>query len=285
MVDELKNKAYLHKIFKLSNRTVPYEQNVNAKETVSGIKFYPDQITSLVGTTIELKYRDHNQCQFTEFRNISSSNIHRPNDDTDYLTKNVGPEEYEYEAHDIYTKQFKVLRADAESPYRLIVVSLDYEIMLVSSTEKNSNNHYKFETDVCEYPIQESEFIGCNTINQFPYPGTINASSNTRRSSNFSRGLVLRVDSGEPCYSIMADEIENSNKARYLLGDEVWAWLNRYTEAVQIYDEDYNPEHNGADYSNAGDTNNYVKRYDSYFGQDIAQLRKNYISTHTSYVG
>lgn len=197
----------LHKLSRHSNREVPWSNGI-ITPTV-----FPVQITSLVGTTVSLRYRDHNKLNTSDFRRIRTAN--RPNDDTDFIPASTGPEDYDYDINDILTANFKILRADNAEPYVFIGVSEDYTAIIVSST-KQVNGDYIFRTQVEEYPGQINELVGISVHDQ--YVGT---------TSEVTNAVTLRVDSGEPCHSVIMEKV--NNKCRFILGQEAMSNLYGYS--------------------------------------------------------
>ena len=116
----------------------------------------------------------------------------------------VDIEDYEgpdkYDPHEIYKSDCTVLRFDNTEPFRIIAISKNYEILLVGDSRT-------YNTAVLQYPIQLSEFIGIVCKDQ--YPGDIREYDS----------IPLRIDNGEPCYSVIVELLEN-DKRRIVLGDE-----------------------------------------------------------------
>lgn len=107
--------------------------------------------------------------------------------------------------HDIYTVNCRIIRCDKAEPFRMIVISIDYKFIFVMDSR-----YYKEQ--VPQYPIQLTEFIGVNHNNQ--YPGIIPE----------VKSITLRVDNGEPCYSVLAEFISDDT-IRFLIGDECFSKL------------------------------------------------------------
>lgn len=125
-----------------------------------------------------------------------------------------------YDPHNIFEDDFLIVRCDLGSPYKLIALSVDYMYILVGDSR-----YYKKQVLLC--PIQFSEFIGITVYNQ--YPGTIPE----------LRGVTIRVDNGEPCYSVIIEFLKD-NTIRFVLGDECFSKLFDYYDE---YERDYNGDH------------------------------------------
>ena len=178
----------------------------------------------------------HTNITYHYHKNISAINF--PNQDIDKLgaiekikyrdmyridtIRDHGPEETEPEAR-IYEDDFTIVRFDTEEPYRLIAISLDGSIILVGDTNV-------YQTQITRYPIQLEEFIGLSVTQKYkqnPYSEI--------------QAITLRVDNGEPCYSVLAELLPN-NKIRFVIGDEVESIINEKYSEDNIY--------NGADPQN-----------------------------------
>ena len=175
---------------------------------------FPQQHPLLLGNTVKIKYRDMYIVDDLE------DDIKEPD---------------KYDPHDIYEAECKVLRCDMVEPYRMICISLDYKFMFVTDFRY-------YEEIVVQYPIQYSQFIGITTRDQ--YVGIIPE----------IKGVTLRVDDGEPCYSIIMEYMED-NKVRFLLGDECFARFYDYYDA---------PDYNGRD----------SKEYENYIDVDGGKVDK-----------
>lgn len=118
--------------------------------------------------------------------------------------------------NDVYTENCRVLRCDNTEPYRMICISESYEFMLVTDSRY-------WEEKVVQYPIQFNEFVGIEVFDQ--YPAEIPE----------IKGVTLRVDNGEPCYTIICEFLAD-NKVRFLIGDECFSKLHDYYGTNIDYD-------------------------------------------------
>lgn len=126
----------------------------------------------------------------------------------------TGPEEADQ--HDVYETNCIVVRCDKSEPYRMICLSEDYRFIFVTDSR-----YYK--TTVVQYPLQYNEFIGIAVYNQ--YPGIIPE----------IKGATLRVDNGEPCYSVLIEFVAD-NQVRFLIGNECFSKLYDYYGIDNDYD-------------------------------------------------
>lgn len=118
--------------------------------------------------------------------------------------------------HDIYETSCIVVRCDLIEPYRMICISTDYMHIFVTDSR-----YYK--EMVVQYPIQFNEFIGIAVFDQ--YVGEIPE----------IKGCTLRVDNGEPCYTIIIEFLYD-NYVRFVLGDECFSKLYDYYGIDNDYD-------------------------------------------------
>lgn len=111
----------------------------------------------------------------------------------------------------VFTAKCKVVRADLVVPYIMICISLDYQQIFVTDTRN-------YESFIARYPIQLDDFIGIELEDQ--YIGSLDR----------IHGITLRVDNGEPCYSVILETFEDSY--RFVLGDECQSIMKNYEENV-----------------------------------------------------
>lgn len=126
-----------------------------------------------------------------------------------------GSSTYYEDNHDeyIFKSDCKVLRCDNVEPFKMILVSLDYRHIFVTDSRK-------YDTIVAQYPVQLTEYIGINVKDRYAATSTdIDA-------------VTLRVDEGEPCYSVIMEYVEE-NKVRFVLGDECFSKLGEYVNGEQ----------------------------------------------------
>lgn len=123
-----------------------------------------------------------------------------------------------YDPNRIYTEDFYIVRFDVEEPYRLIGISKDYKFVIINDTRY-------YNEKVSEYPIQITPFISLLVKDQ--YCGEIPEVN----------GVTIRVDNGEPCYSVIAEFYED-NSLRFVLGDECFTKLFDYYKDFNL--RDYN---------------------------------------------
>jgi hypothetical protein len=113
----------------------------------------------------------------------------------------------------IFIAECLVLRCDNVKPFKMILVSLDYRHIFVTDSRK-------YDTIVTQYPVQLTEYIGVNVKDQ--YVATLTDID----------AVTLRVDEGEPCYSVIMEYIEG-DKVRFVLGDECFSKLGEYVNGEQ----------------------------------------------------
>ena len=259
----------LHILSRHTNLQVPYSDYVNGN-------IFPDQISELLNTEVTIKYRCHYN---TDYNIIEKAAIitedgeeisSRPSDDIQQLEPRELTEEEKKENPFIFSEPFRVLRADATEPYRLIAISRDYKKIIVNSTKKDRYGNYLFETLVSEYTIQINELLGLGCYSQ--YAGKVRE----------LKAVTLRVDATEPCYSVLMEFLGSTGMVRFILGDEAISVLYDYYdidgsrdyEGKHAQDEenpvDVTGEYADADQHeytftdvNGGTSNNWDKMYDS----------------------
>jgi hypothetical protein len=145
---------------------------------------FPEQDTDILNTVVELDYR------------LS----------TFYDSENeLSPEDHEETYYK--TGAFRVLRADKADPYVFIAISLDYKIMLVSSTLNISGTPIYANT-VTSYPLQDDTYLGLETEDYY----------NSREAYN--KGTIIAWSECEPTIGIIVEE-NNNNQFRLILDHEV----------------------------------------------------------------
>lgn len=171
---------------KHTNIWYPYSQYVKYDE-------YPTQDYDMLDSIVSLRYRDMNI--------------------VDKDADEMGPVDIiEEDPNFICEKEFRVLRFDIDTPYRMVSVSTDNSIILV-------NDSRKYTEEVAQYPIQYNEFIGIDIFNDY--------------GDKFREGVTLRVDDGEPCHTIIIEFLTDT-KVRVVLGDEVASHMSRYWYTIDI---------------------------------------------------
>lgn len=202
---------------------------------------FPEQISELINTEITLKYRNHNIID-----NYNEPSSGRPSDDSPWVSKpNTGPE-YSGDPSDVYEDKFIVLRADSTEPYRLIARSLDYKMILINSTEIDDSGEYKFKTIISEYPVQDNTYFGLEIQDQ--YVGEIDELG----------AVTLRVDAGEPTYSVLVEFLGSTGIIRFVLGDEVFSKIQDRYDINGDYDYD---NKNASDYGEFVDVDGYYANH------------------------
>lgn len=156
---------------------------------------FPIQDLNLLDTYVDIRFRNMYKVELPE----------------EYLSK-----QEKLDPRDIYTAHCRVLRCDSTEPYRMICISDTYEFIFVT------DSRYWQET-VVQYPIQFNEFIGIKVFDQ--YVGEIPE----------IKGVTLRVDNGEPCYSVIIEFLAD-NQVRFVIGDECFSKLYDYYGEDNDYD-------------------------------------------------
>ena len=262
---------FIQKIFKHNNKDIHFEKrNINAMIKENN---YPTQDTDKVGTTISMRFRDHNRLDLNSFRHLAPNE--RPEDDTTAIGYNEGPEDYDTgDVNDIYTSDFIILRFDTEEPYKMIAVSTDYKVIVVGSS--NLDDH------IFEYPLQNLEMITLFIRPEFVDPDHKPFGEVYRERSLV--GAILRSDKSEPNQDIIMEYTDNEcTIARFLTGDECYIPLEDYTIATDRYDEDYRTD--TPDYSNKN-TNDWYELTKVYKTHDeVVELRKEILEDIIPYTG
>ena len=237
MVEQLKDDLLLRRS-RHTNLQVPHSEYVTYDT-------YPEQDSNLLGTIINQRFRDLNTPDLPP-EDISEE---------DMLEDESSDTGFSYDGY-TYASTFIILRFDITEPFVMISVSTDYRFMIVSDTRV-------YETKVCEYCIQLSEYIGATVFDQ--YPGI----------PDERKGIVLAVDDGEPCNTVIAEVFgEEENTFRFVLGDECqsilcgrWDDTGKYESRKEIPNlEDYR-----LDYED-----NYPN-YEPNVEIEVMQIRKNII--------
>jgi hypothetical protein len=208
----------LHNLSHHTNLSRPYSKYIKSTDV------FPKQNTELLDKLIMLRYIDGYRAH--SMRDVVSAG--RPYDDSDFnpdvdLNDEVDDPTQDY-ANNITSDMFWVVRADAEAPYKLIAISVDYNVILINRSDKNQKtNDYFFNEIVSVYPQQRNDLIGLIGNNQ--YPGD----------KKENKSYVLRVDAGEPCESVILEQCGDT--MRFLLGSEVYTSI---TERYTVYQRDIN---------------------------------------------
>ena len=210
MVQQLYD-VLLHKLTKHTNVSMPFCKYISGN-------VFPTQIPELLNTDITLKYRNHYLVDNSDLPCIG-----RPSDDTEYRPKSYDGPEFNGDQNDVYSGTFTVIRADGSEPFRLIAVSKDYKKILINST-KVKDGAYEFLTKISEYSVQDNMFFGLDVRDQ--YAGELNE----------LKAVSVRVDEGEPCYSVMLEFLGATNYIRFILGDEAFTAINTYLDLDEQFD-------------------------------------------------
>lgn len=202
---------------------------------------YPNRDTQLFNTWVTLKYRDHHlmNLQALDYqttikdpstgRNISS----RPNDDNIFIPRNHDGPEYQQVQKDldyVISDSFRIIRADAEEPYRMVGINADYSVVLITTTEKENGN-YIFPNIVSLYSLQRTDLVTDTQIYNVVYGNQKDLNINTD-----DKAYALRIDKEFPSQSVFIRERQGSNIPRVYLGDEVWIY-SRYNPGNPIVEQ------------------------------------------------
>lgn len=162
------------------------------------------------------KRNQHTNLHFPYSKYITDTEF--PEQDTDILgTKIYIKYRSMFDDHEIHETKCKVIRCDKVDPYKMVAMSNDFIFIFVLDSR-----HYEEQIPI--YPIQLSNLIGVLCYNQYNY------------AKKEIKAVTLRVDDGEPCYSILAEFVEDDT-IRILIGDEC---LTRLSEYYYDKDADYN---------------------------------------------
>ena len=230
------NKLYdilLHNLSRHTNLSQPYSDYVKSDS-------FPEQDSELLNKEVTIKYRNYKIVE--EDKEVTK--VHRPKDDIDLITghHNTGPEDYDI--NDVYTDAFKVVRADKAEPYVLIGISKDYSKIIVNSTKPMENGKLEYTEKISIYPRQINELIGLELSDQFV--GEIDE----------IKATSLRIDDGEPCYSVLMEILGSTGYVRFILGDEVQSIVRDYYDDKGI--NDYNGMDSSEDHGTPVDVDGYL---------------------------
>lgn len=182
MVQQLKDNL-LHLRTKHTNLSIPYSKYVYGDT-------FPEQNMNYLNKTIIAK-----------FKNMY---IYENPDETKLTEYELAEDDCYYERK----KKFKIVRCDKVEPFVMILISEDYDQVLVADFNKFNEN------TVLNYPIQLDEYIGGEVQDQYVALAT-----------NIS-GVIIRADAHEPCCTVIMERT-NDNNIRYVLGDECFSLLNK----------------------------------------------------------
>lgn len=260
MVAERKLK-FLHSIARHTNLENPYNEFVSANT-------FPEQDPEMLGSLVFLKYRDMYHAAEVNF------------DDEEDETEN----EDDIDIRNLEEGYFTVLRFDITEPYRFIGLSLDGNVIVVSSTKDD-----KYRRQITHYPIQYEEFNGLDLTDKYK-----------QNPAAEIKGVSIRVDNGEPCYSVICEFLPN-HVIRFVLGDEVKSIVNEVYDPT-IYDgldaSDYSLDYiniDGKRPQNEGqliyldvngrspDLVQYLYKYESLSREETAELRLTLLEENTIY--
>ena len=202
----------LHKLTRHSNRSVPYERHVADNQ-------FPDQIAELLNTYVVLKYRD---LRVVDDYHKDYIYLGRPSDDEPYFEREDGPEDIDQ--HDVYEEEFRVIRADSSEPFVLIGISKDYSKILVNST-RIIDGDYAFKEIISYYTKQDNTWIGLEVENK-----------HNNKDIDRLNALTVRVDAGEPCYSILVEYLGATGIIRCVLEDECISIVRDYLNEEYDFD-------------------------------------------------
>ena len=213
---------------KETNTTSPHSDYITPEK-------YPEQNHSLVNTVITLKFKNNYKCNVVKalskpaVRIVDGEKISlRPHDDHQFINERVIPDPDGDLNHDTWEDDFLILRADMNEPNVLIAISLDFSILLVSSTKINDMGHFEFIDNVAVYPIQYNEFFNTKIKTHYMDENFIN--------DQYLEAEILRIDKTEPCKIVLMEYINKENdEVRFVLGDEVTAI---YEEKSETYVND-----------------------------------------------
>ena len=204
----------LRKKAKMTNTILPHSDYITADT-------FPEQITELIGTTVNVKYANEYTCNIKTAlekpasRKVGDETISlRPEDDHQFLEPRElnGPDFID--ARDVWDIDVTILRADKVEPYVFIGISWNFDIVVISSTRENEMMHYTFLDEVTVYPMQYNEFFGLNIITHYMNDEFVN---DTRYDAK-----LLRLDKTEPNNAVIMEYIDDDT-VRFVLGDEVTA--------------------------------------------------------------
>ena len=185
----------LHKVTGNNNLSTPYSPYIDMDS-------FPVQNTDLIGTIMNMMCHDQRI-------------LRAACDDN-------SPDAFDYPYY--FPVECKVLRYDIEEPYVGIFVSTDYKYILVGDTTKLEDPKY-----ACVYPSQLNCYSG---IDGFTMYHNIQKDDNILLDHDLAyRAITLRVDNGEPCYSVIMEYVEG-NKVRFVLGDEALMKCIKYYQPV-----------------------------------------------------
>lgn len=179
------NDRLLHKETHHSNIDIPIDSHI-------GYDKFPGQNKNLLGSTINIKYRDRYE--------------------VDRNTDEVGKEEnfednINYETN-IWNQEFKIIRCDISEPYRMICISKNYKKLIVTDSRN-------YDNIISVYPDQLVDFLGMEVIDQYI--------ADTREYN----GVVIGCDNGEPCNSVIVESLIDSHEIRIVLEDECQSKMSK----------------------------------------------------------
>ena len=169
MVQSIFQGLYLHDYTKIKNLDIPITNNIS-------LESYPAQ-SELVGTVITIKYRT--LCNDRE-------HLHAP-------------------AGDIVEVSAVVLRCDLEYPYKLIVLTLDEDDVILVGDNRVYENNMDY---IFTHPAQQI-YVDHYVKDYYGYS-----------KSEGYYGTVIECDNGEPLQVIIA-EYTGESVLRFVTGDEV----------------------------------------------------------------
>ena len=191
MISRLKCKP-IQQLLHHTNQVYPHSEYI-------GYDRYPEQ-SELVGTTVTLRYNDHNKID-QSFEPMKLVSWGRPYDDViDQPRTDDNPDFYD--ADIAITKDFIILRYDIVAPYVFIAVRTDYALILVGSTLDDQYTKINIP-----YTEQNVPYIGLECTVKF-----------SLLEDQDRKGYIVRADEGEPFYSVICINVDGKN--RYILGDE-----------------------------------------------------------------
>jgi len=207
---------FLHERIKHTNQEFP------VCDYIGQVK-YPEQDSEKVGRIMNLTIRLKNIKNQSYLTDEESAITTRPEDDNEVFDTG---ESQEVEETKIYTteKPFLVIRFDTELPNKFVAISLDFEDVVVSTTDAFD----KEEAPVFEVPDQNVLYIGYKV--KAKYLKKLDIEDSLKRyveaiemgnfeADDYNESYILSCDLSEPAYSVIVQYL-GATQYRVITDDE-----------------------------------------------------------------
>lgn len=191
---------------KYDKKLVVYDNYIN-KINHSSVDYdkYPDQISSFLNKTVNIRLRIYNYANSKISNTVSSG---RPADDRPFEVIPDRPDDLDFTFYEY--KDMLILRFDKVEPYRVIAMTKDCKYLVIGSSTPNEEG-YVFMSQVSIYPMQFDNLLN---------PGRTIYGYFKSEDNKYREAVVLAINEKDPFDAIIAEYIDDT--VRFVLSDEVY---------------------------------------------------------------